>query len=130
MKTKINYQSILSVYTGGIILVTISLAGCEKDDTSTTSGDLQIVPREAASKGSYPIVGTSQTGIWDGTGNSITTPASNEAFYGQDAQFTHITPVYTKSSDGLTVKDEVTGLTWQKTYDTWHLLLGFNPNRS
>ncbi|MBK7171702.1 MAG: DUF1566 domain-containing protein [Bacteroidales bacterium] len=40
-----------------------------------------------------------------------------EAFFGQDAQFTHTAPVYTKSSDGLTVKDEVTGLTWQKTYE-------------
>jgi len=30
----------------------------------------------------------------------------------------HTTPVYTKSSDGLTVKDEVTGLTWQKSYDS------------
>jgi len=117
MKTEINYQSMLSVLMCVIILVTISLAGCEKDNTSITFGDLQIVPREAASKGSYPIVGTSQTGIWDGIGNSIT-PASNEAFYGQDAQFTHSTPVYTKSSDGLTVKDEVTGLTWQKTYDS------------
>jgi hypothetical protein len=83
MKSKIINEGMLSVFTGGIILVTFSLVGCEKDDTSTTSGYLQIVPREAASKGSYPIVGTSQTGIWDGTGNSITTPASNEAFYGQ-----------------------------------------------
>ena len=107
----------LSVFKGGLILVTISLAGCEKDDNPTTSGDLQIVPREAAYKGCYPVVGTSQTGFWDGTGNSITALAINSAFYGQDAQFTHTTPVYTKSSDGLTVKDEVTGLTWQKTYE-------------
>ncbi|MEI6050512.1 MAG: DUF1566 domain-containing protein, partial [Bacteroidota bacterium] len=118
MKTKIDYKSILSVFTCSIILVTLSLAGCEKYDTSTTSGDLQIVPREAAYKGSYPIVGTTQTGIWDGTGNSIAAPATNEAFYGQDAQFIHTAPVYTKSSDGLTVKDEVTGLTWQKSHDT------------
>ena len=91
---------------------------CKKDDTSTTSGDLQIVPREAASNGSYPIVGTSQTGTWDGSGNKITAPALGAAFYGQDARFAHTTPVYTKSSDGLTVKDEITGLTWQKSYDS------------
>ena len=48
---------------------------------------------------------------------NIITPVLGEAFYGQDAQFTHTTPVYTKSSDGLTVKDEVTGLTWQKSYE-------------
>jgi hypothetical protein len=118
MKTKNNYKSMLSVFMCVIILVTISLAGCEKDNTSTTSGDLQIVLREQASKGSYPIVGTSQTGCWDGTGNKITAPALGAAFYGQDSQYAHTTPVYTKSSDGLTVKDEVTGLTWEKSYDS------------
>jgi len=91
--------------------------GCIKDD-NTADADLQVVAREAASVGSYPIVGTSQTGCWDGTGNSIKAPATNAAFYGQDSQFAHTTPVYTKSSDGLTVKDEVTGLTWQKSHDT------------
>ena len=45
-------------------------------------------------------------------------PALGEAFYGQDAQFPRIQSVYTNSNDGLTVKDEVTGLTWQKSYDS------------
>ena len=84
--------------------------GCTKEIT--------IIDRDPASTGSYPIVGTSQTGIWDAAGTLISAPGLNEAFYGQDAQFTHITPEYTKSSDGLTVKDEVTGLTWQKSYDS------------
>ena len=106
-----------------ITVITITIAaniiGCSKpdDNSSTISGDLQVVPRAAAYAGCYPIVGTSQTGIWDATGNSIT-PILGEAFYGQDAQFTHTTPNYTLSSDGKTVKDEVTGLTWQKTYDS------------
>lgn len=102
------------------LAIAINLIGCSKpDDNSqpTTNGDLQVVPRAAAYAGCYPIVGTSQTGIWDATGISIT-PVFGEAFFGQDAQFTHTTPTYTKSSDGLTVKDEVTGLTWQKTYDS------------
>jgi hypothetical protein len=99
-----------------LILLTISLAGCKKDDTPTITGDLQVVPREAAYAGCYPVVGTSQTKCWDSAGNIIT-PVLSEAFYGQDSQFEHITPVYTKSSDGLTVKDEVSGLTWQKTYE-------------
>ena len=92
--------------------------GCKKDDTSTTTitGDLQVIPREPAYAGCYPVVGTSQTKCWDSAGNIIT-PAMGEAFFGQDSQFDHITPVYTKSSDGLTVKDEVTGLTWQQTYE-------------
>ncbi len=106
-----------------ITVITITIAaniiGCSKpdDNSSSISGDLQVVPRAAAYAGCYPIVGTSQTGIWDATGNSIT-PILGEAFYGQDAQFTHTTPNYTLSSDGKTVKDEVTGLTWQKTYDS------------
>jgi len=110
---------LLSHFATFIIEVSLlfSLSSCEKDDTSTISGDLQVVPREAAYAGCYPVVGTSQTKCWDSAGNVIT-PVLGEAFFGQDAQFTHTAPVYTKSSDGLTVKDEVTGLTWQKGYDT------------
>lgn len=84
---------------------------------SCTTEELVIVARDAASVGSYPIVGTSQTKSWDSAGNIIT-PVLGEAFYGQDAQYAHTAPAYTKSSDGLTVKDEVTGLTWQKSYDS------------
>ncbi|MEI8114030.1 MAG: hypothetical protein WCI54_10385, partial [Bacteroidia bacterium] len=120
MKAKIRFESITSTLAGVFILLIMNLAGCSKDDTSETTitGDLTTVPRTAASKGSYPIVGTRQTGIWDATGNSTSASATNDAFYGQDSQFAHTIPVYTKSSDGLTVKDEVTGLTWQKSYDS------------
>ena len=100
------------IMIAGIIFTS---CGCKKD-TTTVSGDLQVVQREPAYAGCYPVVGTSQTKSWDSAGNIIT-PASGGAFFGQDSQFEHITPVYTKSSDGLTVKDEVTGLTWQKYYD-------------
>jgi|JI8StandDraft_1071087.scaffolds.fasta_scaffold19346_2 hypothetical protein len=117
MKFKVNCTSKLSILIAGLFLLNLSLAGCKKDDPSTFSGDLQVVPREAAYTGCYPIVGTSQTGIWDATGNSISASTNNESFYGQDAQFTHTVPVYTLSIDGLTVKDEVTGLTWQKSYE-------------
>ncbi|MBK7095903.1 MAG: DUF1566 domain-containing protein [Saprospiraceae bacterium] len=116
MKSKVKQKSFLSVLIAVLILLNMILAGCNKDD-NTTTGDLQAVPREAAYAGCYPLVGTSQTGIWDATGNIIT-PVLGEAFFGQDAQFPHITPNYTLSSDGKTVKDEVTGLTWQKTYDS------------
>ncbi len=118
MRSKVNQQSFLSVLIAVFILLNLNLAGCKKDDSLTSTADIQVVARSAASKGSYPIVGTIQTGCWDGTGNKITAPALGAAFYGQDAQFTHTTPSYTKSSDGLTVKDEVTGLTWQKNYDS------------
>ena len=102
-----------------ILMITCILlisCGCKKDKTSI-SGDLQVVPRDSAYAGCYPVVGTNQTKCWDSAGN-ITTPALGGAYYGQDSQFEHITPVCTKSSDGLTVKDEVTGLTWQKSHDT------------
>ena len=132
MKSKANQMKLISVLTGFLILLIMNLAGCKKDDTSTISGDLHVVPREAAYAGCYTVVGTSQTKSWDSAGNIIT-PVLGEAFFGQDAQFTHTAPVYTKSSDGLTVKDEVTGLTWQKTYEKptfggMYVLLGRSSN--
>ena len=102
------------IMIAGIIFTS---CGCKKDNTTIISGDLQVVPREPAYAGCYPVVGTSQAKCWDSVGNMIT-PALGQAFFGQDSQFEHIPPVYTKSSDGHTVKDEVTGLTWQKTYDS------------
>ena len=72
------------------LLIMILFVGC------TTTDEVVIVPRDAASVGSYPIVGTSQTKSWDSAGNIIT-PVLGEAFYGQDAQYVHTTPVYTKS---------------------------------
>ncbi len=117
MKSNAIHMNLLSVLIAVLILLNLNLAGCKKDDTSTISGDLQVVPRDAAYAGCYPVISTSQTKCWDSAGNIIT-PVMGEAFFGQDAQFTHTTPAYTKSSDGLTVKDEVTGLTWQKSYDS------------
>ena len=117
MKKSISFPGFTAILMIAGILLTS--CGCKKNSTettNTTTGDLQVVPREPAYAGCYPVVGTSQTKCWDSAGNIIT-PASGGAFYGQDSQFEHITPVYTKSSDGLTVKDDVTGLTWQKYYD-------------
>ncbi|MEI6753399.1 MAG: DUF1566 domain-containing protein [Paludibacter sp.] len=85
---------------------------------SCTTEEVVIVARDAASVGSYPIVGTSQTKCWNATGEILTAPVTDAAFFGQDAQYAHTTPAYSKSSDGLTVKDEVTGLTWKKSYDS------------
>ena len=99
-----------------IVFISILIFSCTTEELITE--ELIIVEREAASVGSYPIVGTSQTKTWNAAGEIITVSTSDAAFFGQDAQYVHTTPVYTKSSDGLTVKDEVTGLTWQKSYDS------------
>lgn len=96
MEAKFRIKRITLKLAGGLILLNRSQAGCPKEDDSTSSGDLQIVQRESASKGSYPLVGTSQTGFWDGTGNKITAPALGAAFYDQDAW--HV--VFGRAEDG------------------------------
>ncbi|MBK7866981.1 MAG: DUF1566 domain-containing protein [Ignavibacteriales bacterium] len=101
-----------------IVVILTTAGGCKSNDNLVnTTDDLQIVKRDPAYPGCYPVISTSQMFCWDSTGNIITAPLLDDPFYGQDAQFTHTSAVYTKSSDGLTVKDQVTGLTWQKSYD-------------
>ena len=65
---------------------------------------------------SYPVVDTGQELCYDDSGE-ITCPTAGEAFYGQDAQFDGNQPSYTLSADGLTVHDNVTGLTWTQSPD-------------
>ncbi len=91
--------------------VAIMISGC----TFPFGPTLSLVPRDPAYAGSYPIVGTSQTGFWDKDGKSLSAPTSGDAYYGQDAQFPRVIPSYTASTDGLTIQDNVTGLTWQKS---------------
>ncbi|MEI7552145.1 MAG: DUF1566 domain-containing protein [Verrucomicrobiota bacterium] len=70
-----------------------------------------------------PVVDTSQAKCFNAT-SAITAPSAGAAFYGQDAQFSGTPPSYTKSSDGLTVKDNVTGLTWQQSHYTGQVYWG------
>lgn len=65
----------------------------------------------------YAIVDTNQTTCYNDS-TAISAPSAGQAFYGQDSQHTGNGPQYTLSGDGLTVYDEVTGLTWQKSPDT------------
>ena len=65
----------------------------------------------------YPIVDTGQVKCYNNSAE-ITCPAAGQAFYDQDAQTQGHQPSYTLCADGLTVTDNVTGLTWQRSSDT------------
>jgi len=69
------------------------------------------------SSGDYVVVDTGQTKCYDNRGE-IAPPKLGQSFYGQDAQFQAHPASYTLSADGLTVRDNVTGLTWQRSPDT------------
>jgi hypothetical protein len=64
----------------------------------------------------YPIVDTGQERCYDNRGE-ITPPKPGAPFYGQDAQFQAHPASYTLGAEGLTVRDSVTGLTWQRSPD-------------
>lgn len=64
----------------------------------------------------YPIVDTAQDACYDNS-NEITPPAAGESFHGQDAQYAGNHPSYTRIAGGLTVHDNVTGLTWTQSPD-------------
>ncbi len=65
----------------------------------------------------YPIVATGQEKCYDNRGE-IAPPEKDQPFYGQDAQFQAHPASYTLSADGLTARDNVTGLTWQRSPET------------
>lgn len=77
-------RSPISIYTISFLTIATILS-CKKKDNMTTFSDLVVVTRSTAYEGCFPIVGTSQTGIWDASGTSITASTPDVAFYGQDA---------------------------------------------
>jgi hypothetical protein len=62
----------------------------------------------------YTVVATGQSKCYDNW-NEIAPPKPGQPFYGQDAQFHGHPPSYTLSADGLTVHDNNTDLTWQRS---------------
>ncbi len=115
-----------------INMVDVHGAGCQRGDpkdgdpndypqTVGPQGDVRRVfnyvrlVRDAGA-GAYPIVDTGQAGFYGGAAG-ISEPAPGASFYGQDAHFDGNQPSYTLSADGLTVYDNVTGLTWTQTAD-------------
>ena len=71
----------------------------------------------AADTANYAVVDTHQTKCYDAT-TEIACPAAGAAFYGQDAQVTGHAPSYTLSANGVTVYDNITGLTWESSPET------------
>ncbi len=65
---------------------------------------------------SYAVVDTGQDECYDNS-SEIACPQAGEPCYGQDAQYDGNQPSYTLSADGLTVYDNVTGLTWTQGAD-------------
>ncbi|SLM31989.1 conserved exported hypothetical protein [Desulfamplus magnetovallimortis] len=99
----------LSIQSGNVML------GSQIITTTSASIDEQEENNEHE-EAKYPIVDTGQTTFYDDN-NQIPVPLQGDAFYGQDAQFNSNQPNYSVGSDGQTVKDNVTGLTWTQTYD-------------
>ncbi|MFC1507351.1 DUF1566 domain-containing protein [Thermoproteota archaeon] len=60
----------------------------------------------------YIVIDTGQTAFYDNS-NEILPPDLGESFYGQDAQYGGVQPVYQDNGDG-TVTDLNTGLMWQQ----------------
>ena len=61
----------------------------------------------------YKIVDTGQKEFFNNFHN-ISRPSKDQPFFGQDAEFTGMAPVYKDNADG-TITDLVTGLMWQQS---------------
>ncbi len=110
-----------------IILSSLLVGGCDggqvtanaQSEDSFITDESQAVDQsdeELSLDLSYTIVDTGQTSCYNNT-SEIACPDDGEAFYGQDAQYDGNQPSYTISADGLTVYDNVTGLTWTQSPD-------------
>ena len=75
-----------------------------------------IICANTGHAGDYSIVDTGQDKCYNATAE-ISAPQAGDSFYGQDAQFDGNQPAYTIGADGLTVYDQVTGLTWTQSPD-------------
>ena len=96
-----------------MILILAVPAGCSDNSTKPETEN----PDDDPVAGSYGIVDTGQDLCYDDR-DVITSPSIGQAFHGQDAQYDGNQPSYTLSGDGLTVYDQITGLTWQQAPDT------------
>jgi len=86
--------------------------------TATPRGEGATASATAVKTLSYPIVDTGQARCYSNTARIACRKKRGAPFYGQDAQHRGSHPSYTVSADKTTVRDNVTGLTWQRSPDT------------
>lgn len=102
-----------------IILSLTSITACNTegdDDSSDSTGNSDITQVTTYTTYHYPVVDTDQSACYDAS-SEITCPASDESYYGQDAQHAGNASSYFIHSSDIVI-DSVTGLMWQKSPDT------------
>jgi hypothetical protein len=87
--------------------------GTDTSDEATLIVDISVQTVTAP----YPVVDSMQDSCFDAN-VAIACPAAGESFAGQDAQHQGYQSSYTVSADGLTVLDNLTGMTWVRSPDT------------
>jgi hypothetical protein len=106
MKTNLKISSLIFSM---LFLSFLSLMGCNKDnDAITTEDNLPDIS-------DYPVVSTNQTTFYNNS-TEISSTSSDDAFYGQDAQYSRNETQYVDNGDG-TVTDMITGLMWSQSPD-------------
>ncbi len=87
--------------------------GTATSNTATLSVDISVQTITA----SFPVNDSMQELCYDDF-STVPCPAAGQAFAGQDAQHAGYQPQFAVSGDSLTVHDQVTDLTWQRSADT------------
>jgi hypothetical protein len=77
--------------------------------------DITLQDPDAVKRLTYKIVGTNQTDCFDNTKTLDSTPDFDSEFYGQDGNYRGFQQSYTLAAKGMTVYDNVTALTWQRS---------------
>jgi hypothetical protein len=109
-------KTIIVIACIGLLIISYSTSG------ETFNNDVKgqgIQETLILSSVTYLIVDTGQNTCYNNA-ELITCPETGESFYGQDAQYYGNQPSYRISTDGLTVYDEITDLTWTQSPDWNH----------